>query len=54
MAKFNKLWAALIGLCALLALRHFEVSLPGFDAVVLELIVSALTALGVYQVENRG
>ena len=52
MSRYNKLWAALIGVLALFALRHFEVSIPGLDSVILELIVSALTAFGVYQVRN--
>jgi hypothetical protein len=52
MGKYSKFIVAAAGLGALLALRHFDVSLPGFDAVVLETIVSALTAAGVYQVRN--
>ena len=52
MTRYNKLWASLIGLIVLVGLDHFNVALPGFDAIVLDLIVSALTALGVYQVPN--
>ena len=53
MTRYNKAIIAVVGLLALVALRYFNISLAGFDAVVLELIVSALVALGVYQVPNR-
>ena len=53
MTKYNKLWAVLIGLAALVALNHFEIELPGFDQVVMDLIVAAITAFGVYQVPNQ-
>lgn len=52
MAKYRKFLAALVGVAALVALRHFEVHVPGMDAIVMDLIVSALTAFGVYQVPN--
>jgi len=52
MSKYSKFFVAAGGLGVLLALRYFDVSLPGFDQVVLETIVSALTAAGVYQVRN--
>ena len=52
MTKYNKLWVAIFGLLMLLAFRYFDVQLIGLDAVVLDLIVSALTAFGVYQVRN--
>lgn len=53
MAKFRKLFAALIGVGALVAMRHFDVHIPGVDAVVIDLVVSALTAFGVYAVPNE-
>ena len=52
MARYSKFFVALIGVAALFALRHYDLSIPGLDSVVLELIVSALTAAGVYQVRN--
>ena len=52
MTRYNKLWAALVGLILLLAFRFYDFSFIGLDAVVLDLIVSALTAFGVYQVRN--
>lgn len=52
MGRYSKFWAALLGVSALFALRFFEVEIMGIDQVVLELIVSALTAAGVYQVSN--
>jgi len=54
MRRYSKLWAALLGLSALVAMRHYQFALPGFDAVVMDLIISALTAFGVYQVRNDG
>lgn len=53
MARYSKFFVALIGVAVLFAMRHYNVSLPGLDSVVLELIVSALTAAGVYQVRNE-
>lgn len=50
--RYRKLIAAAIGLAALFALRYYDVSLMGLDGVVLDLIVSALTAFGVYQSRN--
>lgn len=52
MIRYNKLFAATLGLVLLLAVRYFDFSFIGLDAVVLDLIVSALTAFGVYQVRN--
>lgn len=52
MNRYSKLIAAIIGLAVLAAMRHFDFSLPGFDAVALEWVVSAATAFGVYQVRN--
>ena len=53
MAKYSKLIAALIGVTALIAVRHYDVSVPGLEPIVMDLVVGALTAFGVYQVENR-
>jgi len=53
MAKYRKLYAAIIGVSVLVALRYFDVTVAGLDSVVLELVVSALTAFGVYQVPNE-
>lgn len=52
MGRYSKFFVAAGGLAALLVLRHFEVELPGFDGVVMEMVISALTAAGVYQVRN--
>lgn len=54
MNKYRKFLAALIGVSALMALRYFDIQIMGLDSVILELIVSALTAAGVYQVPNEG
>ncbi|MBW3099200.1 hypothetical protein [Pseudohoeflea coraliihabitans] len=53
MNKYRKFFAALIGVSALMAMRQFDVEVMGFEPIVLEMIVSALTAAGVYQVPNR-
>lgn len=53
MAKYRKFLVALLGVAALFLLRHYDVSIMGLDQIVLELIVSALTAAGVYQVRNE-
>lgn len=52
MTKYRKAIAAVVGVSALFALRLYGVEFLGVDAVVLELVVSALTAWGVYQVPN--
>lgn len=52
MARYNKLFAALIGVGALVAVRYFEVSVPGLEPIVMDLVVGALTAFGVYQFPN--
>lgn len=52
MAKYRKAIIALAGVSSLFLLRWHEVDIFGLDAVVLELIVSALTAFGVYQAPN--
>lgn len=52
MSRYSKFFVALIGVGTLFAMRQYDVSLPGLDGVVLELIVSALTAAGVYQAKN--
>lgn len=52
MRKYSKFFVAVGGLGVLFALRYYDVTLPGFDQVVLESIVSALTAAGVFQARN--
>lgn len=52
MSRYSKFFVALIGVTALFVMRYYEVEIIGLDSVVLELIVSALTAAGVYQVRN--
>jgi hypothetical protein len=53
MSKYNKLIAALVGVGVMIAARHFDLTLPGMDAIVMDLIIGALTSFGVYQVENK-
>lgn len=53
LAPYRKALAAVIGVTALLALRYLDIEILGLDSVVLELVVSALTAFGVYQVKNE-
>lgn len=52
MARYSKAIAAVLGVSALIGLRYFEVNIPGIDAVVLDVIVGALTSFGVYQARN--
>lgn len=52
MAKYNKLWAALILGAAFVALHYFDMVPAGLDEVVVSAIQGALTAAGVYQVAN--
>lgn len=54
MNRYRKAIVAVVGVGALLALRIYEIEMIGIDAVVMETIVSALTAFGVYQVPNDG
>lgn len=48
MKRYRKAVVAVIGVAALAVLRHFEVEVFGLESIVLELVVSALTAWGVY------
>lgn len=52
MKRYRKAFVAVIGVAALAAMRHFEVTVPGVEAIVMDTIVSALTAWGVFQVSN--
>lgn len=52
MKRYRKAVVAVIGVAALVAMRELDVTIPGIDAIVMELILSALTAFGVYQVSN--
>lgn len=54
MTRYSKLFAAIGGLATLVAFRYLDFQFMGLDTVVLDLIVSALTAFGVYQVRNAG
>lgn len=53
MRRYAKAWAAILGVSALIALRYYDVNIPGIDQVVLDVIVGALTSFGVYRVRNR-
>jgi len=53
LAPYRKFVAALAGVSALMALRYLDIEVLGLDTVVLELVVSALTAAGVYGVRNE-
>lgn len=52
MGKYRKFIVALLGVGALFALRQLEIEIMGVDQIVLEMIASAATAWGVYQVRN--
>lgn len=53
MRKYKKLFAALIGVGALIAIRQYGVTFPGLEPLVMDLVVGALTAFGVYQTRNE-
>jgi len=50
MRKYSKFFIAAFGIGALIGLRHFEIDIPGLDAIVRDLIVGALVAGGVYKI----
>lgn len=52
MSRYRKAIAAIVGVAALFALRRLEIEIMGVDQIVLEMIASAATAWGVYQVPN--
>lgn len=52
MNRYRKLFAAFVGLTALGTLRYLEIDIVGIDQVVIETVVSALTAWGVYRLPN--
>lgn len=53
MARYNKLWAALLLGLAYVAMKYYGVLPIGLDPVVVDTIASVLVAYGVYQVPNR-
>lgn len=53
MAKYSKFLIAVAGIAVLIGLQQFQVEIPGLGDVVRDLIVGALVAGGVYQVENK-
>lgn len=50
--RFNKLWVAVVAFGTLFVMKRYDINIPGWDSAVLELILSALGAYGVYQVKN--
>lgn len=52
LAKYNKLWAAMATMVVMVMLRKFDVSIPGLDQIITDLVVGALGSFGVYQVSN--
>lgn len=53
MNVYRKLLTAVIGLLVLILYKRYGVDLMGFDSFVVEIIVSTLTALGVYAFPNE-
>lgn len=58
MSAYNKLWVALGGLAVLILLpvasKQLGVDYDAQTKVVIDMVVSALTAAGVYGVSNKG
>ena len=52
LTRYRKAIAAVIGVGAMIALRELEIELPGFDAIVRDIIVGAFVSWGVYRVPN--
>jgi len=50
--RYRKLIAAVIGITIFITLGYFEIDLMGLDPVVVDLIVGAAMAWGVYQAPN--
>lgn len=53
MKKYRKLLAAAIGLVVLFVLDRLDITIPGVSDMVLDMLVSAAVAFGVYQVPNE-
>lgn len=53
MTRYRKLFACVVGVAALITMRHLDVTIPGIDAIVVELVVGVLTSFGVYQATNE-
>lgn len=52
LGRYRKFIVAVLGVGAMIGMRYYGVTIPGLDAVVLDLIVGALTSWGVYQAAN--
>lgn len=50
---YSKAVVAVGGIGLLIWLRAADISVPGVDALVMDMVVGALVSLGVYQVRNR-
>lgn len=50
--RYRKLIPAVIGVGLLVAMKHWEIEIPGFDMIIVDWIVSAATVFGVYQAKN--
>ena len=48
----RKLWAAIITIMVMIILRKYEVTVPGLDQIVTDLIIGALGSFGVHQIRN--
>lgn len=53
MNRYRKLIAALIGFGVLVAIKYYDIRIPGVEALWLDMVVSAAGAFGVYQVRNE-
>ena len=52
MKRYRKAIVAAAGVIALAVMRAYDIEVMGLESIVLETVVSALTAFGVYQVPN--
>lgn len=51
--SIKKLISVVVGMVMLITLHKYDISIPGLDAVVLELVVGAGASFGVYQFTNE-
>lgn len=52
LSNYRKLIAAIVGLTILVLYRHFSIDLRGGDEMIVEIVMSALTALSVWWFPN--
>lgn len=52
LARYNKLWAAMIGVSTLFVMDRLGLTIPGLSEVVSDAVISALTLITVERIPN--